>query len=55
MKDNAGLITSVFRVNVGALVWFINPTNQSGTQTITVSGIPADGLTKVLDVTCIPS
>lgn len=55
MKDNAGTITSVFDISIGTQVWYVNPAAQSGTQTIQISGIAADGLSKTLQVVCLAS
>ena len=55
MKNDAGAITSVIKVTIGSQIYYINPTLQSGTQTVTISGLISDGTNKSFTVDCLPS
>ena len=55
MKNDVGLTTSVFRVEIDSVVSYINPNSASGTQSITINNIVSNGSTKVISVTCVAS
>ena len=58
MRDFNNQITSVIKVvydNNALSTYYFNPNTQTGTQTITITGLNSDGITHNVDVTCIPS
>lgn len=52
MMNDMGKVTNVITAQIGSGIWYFNPTQANGTQTIIITGLVSDGASHTLSVTC---